>query len=90
MSSEGDALVIGYWKVLTRALPQTGIAEGQKTQLNLEKHGGQIKMLMTVLMNSLSFGQSGNRETQIVPISKEKGEQNRLSDQMRSEKSIDL
>ena len=47
-------------------------------------------MLMTVLMNSLNFGMSGNRETQIVPLSKEKAKENRLSDQVRSEKSIDV
>ena len=59
---------------MAEALPQAGLVDGQKTQLGLVKHGGQMKMLMAALMNSLNFGMSGNRETQIpiVPTSKGK------------------
>lgn len=42
-----------------------------KTQLNIQKHGGA--MLVTVLVRRVNYGGIGNRETQEISRSKEKG-----------------
>ena len=62
-NNEVGAPVIPFRKVLKGALPQRVLVDRQNTQLGQEKHGRQMMMLITVLVNSSNFGKSGNRET---------------------------
>ena len=44
---------------------QTGVIDGQKTQLSIKKHGGGMMILVIELVRSRIFGRSRNRETQL-------------------------
>ena len=46
------------------ARTQRGVLDGQKTQLDKEKHVGR-KMLVIVFMRSVNYGISVNRETKV-------------------------
>ena len=39
--------------------------DGQKVQLDIEKHGGGMMMLLKELLRSGNYGRSGNRERQV-------------------------
>ena len=38
--------------------------DGQKTQLNIEKHGGKEMLIELLMLEILNFGRSGSREKQ--------------------------
>ena len=50
-----------FWKKLCHIL-QVGIRDGQKVQLDIEKDGGRM-MLVIVLVRNVKFGRSENRNT---------------------------
>ena len=51
-STQEDASIQSYWDILKRDLLglQIGIVDGQEAQLDIEKHGGSMMILVTMFM----------------------------------------
>ena len=61
-SSQKDASSEGYCSVLK---VQTEVVDGQKTQLDIKKHGGGMMVLVIVLVRSGNYRKSKNRRNQV-------------------------
>ena len=55
------------WKKFVKGELQTGLVDGQnkdrEKHVDIEKHGGGMMMFIAVLLKTVYFGQSGNRQT---------------------------
>ena len=57
--------VIGtFWKKICKRV-QTRVVDLQKAQLDIKKHGGRMMILVIVLVKSINYGKSRNKETDV-------------------------